>query len=466
MRRQSFFGGVLWALGILLVVASLARAITLFSFDQPAETASQPPTLSTSTDPSDWAMSRHDITGYDYTDAAGIDSSNVAQLSQRWTYTSTKPFSSTPAVVGDVIYTTTGKSLYAFDRNTGKELWHYDDIPNRFGSLLTSAVSVDPSTHMAYYGTPDARVYAVNTETHKGVWNVQLGDPARGSFIWDSPLLVNGKLYIGLASQEDDPCNRGAVFALDPATGKTLWTHYLVSDLTLGGGVWSSITANATDRTLLITTGYCAGTTSMQEQDSIMALDWDTGAIRWQFHALNHDTCDCDFAAGAVGFNYGGQTYVVAGNKYGAVYGIHPPASPGEEPTLLWQTRITGTGYLTAGGMYQPPAYHDGLIFLAGGPTLDGACHRGAVWALDAQTGSPRWRHCTDAALVLSNALSKDVLFIGDSNSLTAYAAQTGRVLWSTPIKGPIWGGIAIAHGMVLIGTVPGVLHAFALPSA
>src|SRR5262249_28547405 len=155
MRRQSFFGVVLWALGILLVVASLVRAITLFSFDQPAETASQPPTLSTSTDPSDWAMSRHDITGYDYTDAPGIDSANVAHRTQPSTYTTTNPFASTPAVAGDVIYTTTGKSMYAFDRNTGKALWHYDDIPNQYGSLLPSAVSVDPSTHMAYYGTPD-----------------------------------------------------------------------------------------------------------------------------------------------------------------------------------------------------------------------------------------------------------------------------------------------------------------------
>jgi outer membrane protein assembly factor BamB len=466
MRRRSVLGGALWVLGILLVVASLARAITLFSFEQPAETASQPPTISTSSDPGDWALARYDISGTAYTAGAGIDSSNVGQLSQRWTYSGKTPFSATPVVLGDVVYTTTGKSMYAFDLQTGKALWHFDDIPNKYGSLLTSAVSVAPSTHMAYYGTPDARVYAVNTETHQGVWNVQLGDPAHGAFIWDTPLLINGKLYIGLASQEDDPCNRGAVFALDPATGQTLWRHYLVSDLKLGGGVWSSITANATDRTLLITTGYCAGTHSIEEQDSILALDWDTGDVRWQFHALNHDTCDCDFAAGAVGFNYGGQSYVVAGNKYGVVYGIHPPASPGETPTLLWQTRITGTGYLTSGGVFQPPAYHDGLIFLTGGPTLDGACRHGAVWALDAQTGVPRWRHCTAAALVLSNALSKDVLFIGDNDAITAYEAQTGRILWSAPITGPIWGGIAIAHGMVLIGTVPGVLHAFALPSA
>lgn len=450
----------------LLVVAGLARAIALFSYEQPGETARQPPVASTSSDPADWALSRYDVGGSAYTAAAGIDAGNVGQLSERWAYTSDKPFSSTPAVVGDVVYTTTGKSLYAFDLHTGKPLWHFDNIPNPYGSLLTSAVSVDLSTHMAYYGTPDARVYAVNTETHRGVWNVQLGDPARGAFIWDTPLLVSGKLYIGLASHEDDPCNRGAVFALDTATGRTLWTHYLVSDAKLGGGVWASITANTAERTLLVATGYCEGTRAMEEQDSVLALDWDTGATRWQFHALYKDTCDCDFAAGAVGFNYSGRSYVVAGNKYGVVYAFRPPASLGGQPELLWSTRITGTGYLGVGGVYQPPAYHDGLIYLSGGPTLDGVCRRGAVWALDAQTGIPRWRHCTVTQQVLSNALSNDVLFIADQNAITAYAAQTGRVLWSAPITGPVWGGIAIAHGMVLVGTVPGVLHAYALPSA
>src|SRR5215813_7386222 len=180
MRWPPALAGAFWVLGILLVVASLARALTLFSFERPAETASQPPVTSTSADPGDWAMARYDISGTAYTAGAGIDSSNVGQLSQRWTYASKTPFSATPTVIGDTVYTTTGKAMYAFDLQSGKALWHFDDIPNRFGSLLTSAVSVDPATHIAYYGTPDARVYAVNTETQQGAWNVQLGDPARG----------------------------------------------------------------------------------------------------------------------------------------------------------------------------------------------------------------------------------------------------------------------------------------------
>src|SRR5262249_41476330 len=156
------------------------------------------------------------------------------------------------------------------------------------------------------------------------------------------------------------------------------------------------------------------GGPATDEQDSILALDWDTGAVLWQFQALHHDICDCDFAANSVNFVYAGKSYVVAGNKYGMVYGIEPPSTRTGQPKVVWSTRITGAGYLNTGAVFQPPAYRDGMIFISGGPTLDGACPKGAVWALDATTGIPRWRHCTAEPEVLSNALSDDVLFIAD----------------------------------------------------
>ncbi len=49
-----------------------------------------------------------------------------------------------------------------------------------------------------------------------------MGDSAHGAHIWSSPLLINDKLYIGLASHNDTPCVRGAVFALDPKDGHSI----------------------------------------------------------------------------------------------------------------------------------------------------------------------------------------------------------------------------------------------------
>jgi outer membrane protein assembly factor BamB len=461
--RETVVTGVVWLLAILVVGASVLHGVASLSPSQPAGSAVSSDAAEATS--SDWAQLRHTVEGTGYTSGAGIDATNVARLSEAWSYQSTKPFSSTPAIVGNVVYTTTGKSLYAFDLRTGAALWHYDDTPNPYGSLLTSAVAVDPTTHIAYYGTPDARVYAVNTQTHQGVWNVQLADPAHGAFIWDSPLLANGLLYIGTSSLEDTPCIRSAAYALDPATGAIRWTHYTTPAGTLGGGIWSSIAADPAARALLVTTGNpCPAGHSIAEDDSILALDWTTGKTLWQFTAISRDHCDCDFGEGATSFTYQGQSYVVAGSKYGVVYAVAPPSAPGQAPRLLWSLRLTGAGYLNGAGIYQPPTYHDGLLFVAGGPTTDGACAKGALWAVDVETGVPRWRHCTADQVVGPSALSGDVLFLADTSAITAFAAQTGAVLWRAAITGPVWGGVAVAHDTVLVGTVPGVLHAYTVP--
>lgn len=455
--------GVMWVLSILLVASGIIHGLGMLTRTHYATSA--PVSAPALADPADWPQLRYDVSGTGYTGAAGINAANVAALTERWSYQSAMPFSSTPAVVGNVVYTTTGKSLYAFDLPSGQALWHFDDLPNSYGALLTSAVAVDPATHMAYYGTPDVRIYAVNTATHESVWNVQLDDPANGTFIWDSPLLVNGLLYVGISSVDDAPCVRSAAFALDPTSGRIIWTHFTTPSGTLGGGIWSSITADSDNHALLVTTGNpCPAGPSIAEDDSILALDWDTGATLWQFTAINHDTCDCDFGQGAVSFTYHGARSVVAGSKYGVEYAISPPAAPGEPPQLLWSLRLTGSGYLNTAGIYQPPTYHDGLLFFAGGPTTDGACTGGAVWAVDVETGVPRWRVCTAGQVVSPSALSNDVFFVADANAIRAFAAQTGALLWRAPLAGPVWGGIAIAHGTVLVGTVPGILHAYALP--
>lgn len=414
----------------------------------------------------DWTQYRYDLAGTGANPYAGISTANIGRLALRWQFGPLGEFASTPAIVGNVVYAINNKSLYAFDLTTGKALWHFDNLPNAYGAVLSSSVAVDPAAHMAYYGTPDARVYAVDTRDGHGVWNVQLGDPAHGAFIWSSPLLANGKLYIGLASHEDNPCIRGAAFALDPATGATIWRRDMVPAGELGGGVWSSLTAIPTAGQVIVTTANpCEGTKVPALEDAIVALDWNTGTPIWQYQALHNDSCDCDFGQGAVSYLLDGRQYVVAGNKYGVVYGVAPPASAGSAPRLVWSTRISGAGYLGTAGVYQPPTYSDGRVFVAGGPTLDGAC-RAALWALDARSGSPLWRVCTSGQVVAASAISHDVLFVAETGVLKGYDVATGRVVWSAPLGGPQWGGVAIVGNAVVVGSVQGMLRVYALPAS
>ncbi|HLJ81678.1 MAG TPA: PQQ-binding-like beta-propeller repeat protein, partial [Ktedonobacterales bacterium] len=443
-------GVAMAAAAVVILAGALSAALSL----RPgAASAGLPSNSRTATaSQGDWSQYRYDVFGTGVNPAGGISLANAAQLQSRWTAT-TGPFVAGAAIVGDVVYAPKGAGLAAYNLHTGQQLWYFSDLPNHYGGVF-SAVSVDAATHSAYYGTPDGFVYAVDISTGQGLWHTQLGDPAHGAFIWDAPLLVNGKVYIGLASQEDSPCVRSAVFALDPRTGAIEWTHYTAPAGTLGGGVWSSLTANPALHDVIATTGNpCPIGPTQDDEDAIVALDWNTGALDWRYTVIARDNCDCDFGEGAVSYTYGGQSYIVAGNKDGIIYALALSPS-GTSVKLAWSTRISGAGYLGSAGIYQPPTYSDGLVFVAGGPTTDGACVGGALWALQAQTGAPVWRQCTSSQVVSAGAISGGVLFVAQRNVIVGYDTRNGQVVWHAAYTGDVYGGIALARGFLIVPTL------------
>jgi outer membrane protein assembly factor BamB len=441
-------------------------------------TASVIPTPSPTALPAgnDWTMYRYDDTGTGVNPEGTITTANVAQLTMRWSNPNVygfPPIESTPAELDGVVYFTAGHSLHALNLATGKEFWVYSDtFASKESGTLFSSVAIDPQTRIAYYGSGDGRLYAVDTRTGKGVWNALLGEPSVGSFTWSSPLLVNGKVYLGIASHDNQPCVRGGLFALDPATGVTIWSHYTVPDGRLGGSVWSSLTADPDAHQIIATTatpcdlpqGAMGGYTDA-EQDAIVGIDWNSGATIWKFTALKYDDCDCDFGEGAVIFTYQGTKYVAAGNKYGDEYGLISPTTPGDSPKVAWTDLISQTGYLGSGGIYEPPTYSDGVIYVASGSTPDGECPRGAVWALRADTGATVWRQCTAYQVVSASMLTGGVLFVPQQNQLVAYSAATGHVLWKASQPGAAWGGVSLARGFVLSASVAGTIYCYGLPS-
>jgi outer membrane protein assembly factor BamB len=420
----------------------------------------------------DWTQYRFDVYGTGVNPETHFTATNVTNLAPSWppVHFSGHPWESTPAVFNSVIYVTNGNALQAIDLATGSPLWHFDDLPQTYATI-NSSVGIDTAAKIAYYGTPDARVYAVSLVTHKQVWMDQLGDPTTGAFIWGSPLVVHGKVYIGLASHDDNPCVRGGIWALNAATGAVNWVHYTVDAGVIGGGVWSSITADPSAHRLLVTTSNpCPGNDVVGEEDSIMALDWDSGATLWRYQALTYDACDCDFGQGAVIFTLQGTQYVVAGSKAGRVYALVPPSASGGAPTVAWTLDISGSesNFLGQGGIFEPPTYVNGMIYVAGGPTLDGACSGGGLWALKADTGAVVWRQCTAGQVASPSAYTNGVLFVGQADALVAYDAGSGAVLWKGDLHvngqvPDVWGGVTVSHGYVLVGSVSGYLRGFSL---
>jgi outer membrane protein assembly factor BamB len=492
LAREHVLVGAIFAVTLVAMVIATAGAALVTNRRLDAHTTGTPVITSTPATPNpttaawptptprqgpvhggnDWTQYRYDVYGTGVNPETHFTTANVAKLAQSWTPVnfSGHPWESTPAVFNGAIYVTNGNSLQAIDLRSGRPLWHFDDIPQTYATI-SSSVGIDTATKIAYYGTPDARVYAVNLVTHQQVWVQQLGDPTAGAFIWGSPLVIHGLVYIGLASHEDNPCIRGGIWALDAATGAAKWVHYTVDAATIGGSVWSSITADPSKHQLIVTTSNpCPGNDVVGEEDSIIALDWDSGATIWQYQALTNDACDCDFGEGAAIFTLQGTQYIVTGSKLGRVYVLVAPTAPGGSPGVAWTLDISGgdNNSLGQGGIFEPPTYANGIVYIAGGPTLDGACSGGGLWALKADTGAVVWRQCTAGQVASPSAYTNGVLFVGQADALVAYDAASGKVLWkgSLHVDGQpadVWGGVTVSHGYVLIGSVSGYLRCYSL---
>jgi outer membrane protein assembly factor BamB len=427
----------------------------------PTTAATPFPTPSKLPDGNDWTQYRFDLKGTGVNPEDLLTKANASQLTQRWTANAKTTFESTPAIVNGVVYIPNGRLLYAYELLSGKELWHYDGAAKGRGAISSSVV-VDPTTHMAYFGTPDAYVYAVDIRTGTGVWNEQIGDPSNGAYIWGSPIVANGKVYIGLASAEDRPCVRGAVFAFDAVTGQEAWVHYTEAAYKIGGGVWTTPAVDTNRGEIIMGTGNpCTTPANDQEQDSIIGLDWNTGKTNWKYTSMPSDTCDCDFTGVAMNFTYNGKDYIVEGNKFGGAYAL---VRQGNGVKLAWMVRLAQIEAPHFGGIYQPPSYRNGIVYFAAGTQLDGSCP--AVYALRADTGSLVWKMCTNLRLMGGDAITGDLVFIGQKNMVQALELTTGRIVWQAQISGSLVGGIAISRGLVVVPSSKGVLYCYGIPAS
>ena len=254
----------------------------------------------------------------------------ASKLSLKWTYKAAGDVSATPAVVdGDVYVPDWGGMMSRIDGRTGHAVWSISvgaligvPIPDA-GAPAADAGSPPPDTPAPvvardtpvvtadsvifglvlgglFASQPVPYVVAVDRFTGALKWSTQV-DAHPAAVITSSPLLENGKLYVGVSSAEEGfslipnyPCCsfRGSVVSLDAATGKLLWKTYTIDDAAYfqsdgvtpsgfaGAAVWSSPALDCRRHSLYVTTGnnYTTpeGVTTLPPGDrieSIIALD-------------------------------------------------------------------------------------------------------------------------------------------------------------------------------------------------
>ena len=453
---------------------------------------------------------------------------NVGKLSPKWVFTTGGDISATAAVSDGAVYVPDwGGNLFKINAQTGKQIWSNSIAEYIRDPSITTAISrTSPAVegNKVIIGSQQgAYLMAINKDTGNLIWKTKL-DNHPAAIITQSPAIYGNRVYVGVASSEEglatDPnyqcCTfRGSMTAVDLTTGKILWKTYTVPN---NGGkpngysgvaVWGSTPAIDPKRKLVyIATGNnysvpqkvknCIAqlpsqTPSDQSQclapndylDSIMALDLNTGAVKWSNKLEGYDTwnvacirgsaenCpdpkgdDYDFGQAPMLFtvrNAGkSRDLVGAGQKSGVFWALDPDTGK-----VVW-SQIVGPGG-TTGGIQWGSATDSQRVYVAISNSLSkkynlqpsGKTITGGSWsALDAATGKIIWQ-TADPAGAKDQApmtVANGVVYAGSlasgqgKNNMYALDAKTGKILWAYNSGGSVIAGAAVANGTVYWGS-------------
>jgi alcohol dehydrogenase (cytochrome c) len=287
-----------------------AVALTLVSADAGAQGAAE--------GPNNWTSFLGSDAGTSYSPLDHINRENVGRLVPVWMYPIGAGIQNATPVVNDgVMYVIgTNDRVYAFDAATGKLKWtHGGGAPDGYAR---GSASVAVGFGMVYYGTRDNHLSALDSVTGQEIWDVQIEDrkqcfctPSHGI------LLVKNKVIVGVRA---DNAHRGYLNAFDARTGRHVWRWWAIPGpgeaghetwpeylWKFGGG--STWYAGSYDPKLnLIFWGTANPQPIMGGADpqaklwtnSLVALDADTGRMKWGFQELPHDSFDYDSASEAM----------------------------------------------------------------------------------------------------------------------------------------------------------------------
>jgi polyvinyl alcohol dehydrogenase (cytochrome) len=506
----------------------------------------------------------------------------VGRLVPKWTAPMLGNVSAIPTVKDGRVYVVDsgpallpgwpGTRIRVLEAASGREIWsrsvvdYSHNLINNYartspvvsGNLLFFGDSRNaPSSLLNIGNSNGATLYAVNKDTGDLVWQTKL-DPHPLAIVTQSPVVYNGRIYIGVSSQEEAASRlayqcctfRGSMLAVEAATGRILWRAYTVPDNFgqtghfTGAAVWGSSPAIDEQRNVVyIGTGnnysltpeltacvaqYRGDPKTQQTKCfdpldapdnyafSILALDLDTGAIRWAHKLQNYGAwtlaCDPSFApwipvksancqdidGGDYDFGQAPMLFTARDGKggyrdllaVGQKSGVFWAFDPDKKGAIVWATPVGPGG--TLGGMefgsatdgervYAQLTNFEHLPFtLTAGPKA-GTTVNGGVWtALDAATGKIVWQAPDPSSsqpltgLIIHPywgaglgpgffgvdmgplTVINGVLFAGSMDQeghMYALDSHSGEILWSYPSGGSVMTAPAVVDGVVYWGS-------------
>jgi alcohol dehydrogenase (cytochrome c) len=291
---------------LMLVAGSLSAQV---SFDR---------LLNADKEPHNWLTYSGSMMSQRYSPLTQVTPQNVKNLELEWVYQarSLEKFEATPLVLDGILYTVQAPNdVVALDAVTGRIFWTYSYAPaldarpccgrvNRGLAILGDTL---------YMGTIDAHLIAIDAKNGHPLWNVTVAKAAAGYAITHAPLVLKDKVIVGTAGGEYGV--RGFIAAYDARTGKEAWRFYTIpgpgepghetwagdSWKYGGGSVWMT---GSYDPALNLTywgignpgPDY-SGDVRLGDNlysDCVVALDADTGKLKWYYQFSPHDEFDYD----------------------------------------------------------------------------------------------------------------------------------------------------------------------------
>ncbi|HEX4752254.1 MAG TPA: PQQ-binding-like beta-propeller repeat protein [Solirubrobacterales bacterium] len=218
--------------------------------------------------------------------------------------------------------------VFALEASSGKILWTYEPHlpPDPLGEVVCcgwDSRGVAIGEGMVFVSQLNGDQVALDQETGKVKWNTPVVKPGQGFTITSAPLYYNGKVYVGGSGGEYGV--RGRLTALDAKTGKIEWRSYTIpgpgekghntwpsneSWKHGGAGIWNTPTVDTKTNTLFFSTSNAAPDWNGSERAgdnewsaSIVAMDAESGKIKWGYQMVHHDLWDYDAPSPTVLFN-------------------------------------------------------------------------------------------------------------------------------------------------------------------
>ena len=276
-----------------------------------------------------WGTYGGDTGNTRFSEAKQVTTANVKNLKVQWALQlgSLRSQESTPVLVGDTLFVTSSfgpKNTFAVNAKTGEVKWTYQpDVPagiDQYACCDVNNRGVAVADGKVFVGRLDAHVVALDQKTGKELWKTKIVDYTQGSVITSPPTVVKNLVVTGFGGGEYGA--RGAIVALDQATGKEVWrTHTVPVGNEPGADTWkgdSGKTGGAVawhigsydPKLNLVYYGtsnpspWSAAVRGNDSSDigkfsnlysaSVVALDGDTGKIKWHYQFTPHDAWDYD----------------------------------------------------------------------------------------------------------------------------------------------------------------------------